>query len=68
MELTYLIMTFYTQPCSDDTTFFLEDLDTIKNVLEMLNQFCMVSGLRPNFSKCEIAGIGSLKDARRSVD
>ena len=24
----------------------------------------MVSGLRPNFSKCEIAGIGLLKDAK----
>ena len=30
----------------------------------MLNQFYMVSGLRPNFSKCEIAGIGLLKDAK----
>ena len=30
----------------------------------MLNQFYMVSGLRPNFSKFEIAGIGSLKDAK----
>ena len=30
----------------------------------MLNQFYMVSGLRPNFSKSEIAGIGSLKDAK----
>ena len=29
----------------------------------MLNQFYMVSGLHPNFSKCEIAGIGSLKVA-----
>ena len=42
---------------ADDTTFFLKDLDSLKNVLEMLNQFYMVSGLRPNFSKCEIAGI-----------
>ena len=49
---------------ADDTTFFLKDLDSVKNVLEMLNQFYMVSGLRPNFSKCEIAGIGSLKDAK----
>ena len=29
----------------------------------MLNQFRMVWRLCPNFSKCEIAGIGSLKDA-----
>ena len=30
----------------------------------MQNRFYMVSGLRPNFIKCEIAGIGSLKDAK----
>ena len=32
----------------------------------MLKKFYMVSGLRPNVSKCEIAGIGneSLKDAK----
>ena len=30
----------------------------------MLNQFYVVSGLPPNFSKCEIAGIGSMKDAK----
>ena len=30
----------------------------------MLNQFYVVLGLRPNLSKCEIAGIGSLKDAK----
>ena len=49
---------------ADDTTFFLKDLDSVKNVSEMLNQFYMVSGLRPNFCKCEIAGIVSLKDAK----
>ena len=49
---------------ADDTTFSLKDLDSVKNVLEMLNQFFMVSGLPPNFNKCEIAGIGSLKDAK----
>ena len=47
-----------------DTTFFFKYLDSVKNVLEMLNQFYIVSGLRPNFSRCEIAGIGSLKDAK----
>ena len=65
MELTYLIMIFHTQPMlMTQLSFFLEDLDSIKNVLEMLNQFCMVSGLHPNLSKCEITGIGSLKDAK----
>ena len=33
----------------------------------MLNQFYMVSVLRHNFSKCEIAGIGSLKDAKKAL-
>ena len=30
----------------------------------MLNQFYMVSGLHPIFNKCEIVGVGSLKDAK----
>ena len=30
----------------------------------MLDQFYIVSGLRPNLSKCEIASIGSLKDTK----
>ena len=30
----------------------------------MLNQFYMVSKLHPNLSKCGIAGIGLLKDAK----
>ena len=33
----------------------------------MLNQFYMVSGLRPNFSKCEIGAIGLLKDAKMTL-
>ena len=62
MELTYLIMTFYTQPMLM-TTLFLGVLDSIKNVLEMLDQF-YISGLCLNLSKCEISGIGSLRDAK----
>ena len=34
MELSYLIMTFYAQSFADDTTFFLKDLDSVKNVLK----------------------------------
>ena len=49
---------------ADETTFFLKDLNSGKNVLEILDQFYIISGLRPNFSKCEMAGIGSLKDAK----
>ena len=66
MELTCLIMTFYTQHMLMTQLSFLKELDSIKNVLEMLNQFYykVSTGLRLNFSKCEIAGIGSLKDAK----
>ena len=39
------------QSFADDTTFFKKDLDSVKNVLEMLNRFYMVSGLRPNLGK-----------------
>ena len=40
----------------DDTTFFLEDISSIKVVLKDLNSFSSFSGLCPNFTKCEIAG------------
>ena len=49
---------------ADDTTSFLKDSDSIKNVLEILYQFYMVLGLHHNLSKCETANIGSLKYAK----
>ena len=45
---------------ADNTTFFLED-SSIKLVLKDLQCFSSFSGLRPNFTKCEIARIGVLK-------
>ena len=48
---------------ADDTTFFVKDLNSVKVILSSLDQFYTFSGLRPNLSKCEIAGIGVLKDA-----
>ena len=46
---------------ADDTTFFLEDISSIKVVLKDLQCFSSFSGLRSNFTKCKIAGIGVLK-------
>ena len=46
---------------ADNTTFFLEDISSIKVVLKDLQCFSSFSGFRPNFAKCEIAGIGVLK-------
>ena len=40
-----------------DITFFLENISSIKD----LNSFSGFFGLRPNFTKCKIAGIGVLE-------
>ena len=56
----YFLYTAY----GDETTFSLEDIDSIKNVLEMLGQLDIVSGLRLDLSKYKIAGIRPLKDAK----
>ena len=45
----------------DDTTFFLKDKISILATLYIFHKFSLVSGLSPNTTKCEIAGIGTLK-------
>ena len=52
---------------ADDTTFFMKDLNSVKVILSSLDQFYTFSGLRPNLSKCEIAGIGVLKDENMAL-
>ena len=46
----------------DDTTFFLKNQTSVKNVLNDIETFSNFSGLRPNLDKCKIAGIGVLKN------
>ena len=46
---------------ADDTTFFLQNKNPVKMLLEAFHAFPFFSGLKPNKSKCEIAGIGLLK-------
>ena len=53
--------TFLYTAYADESTFFLKDT---KSVIELMNIFdtsSKFSGLRPNKSKCEMAGIGVLK-------
>ena len=45
---------------ADDTTFFLEDEGSVKKVMNVLDILFIYSGLKPNKSKCEIAGTGFL--------
>ena len=47
---------------ADDTTFFLKDKVSVKKIFSLIDNFSKVSGLRPNIKKCEIAGIGVLKN------
>ena len=47
---------------ADDTTFFLKDIPSVKKTLTLIEFFSTFSGLRPNINKCEIAGIGVLKN------
>ena len=51
----------------DDSTFFLKDLASIKNLLDIFSYYSKYSGLKSNFSKCEITGIRSLKGAEVAV-
>ena len=46
---------------ADDTTFFLKDKIPVFEMLNIFQKFSLVSGLSPNITKYEIAGIGTLK-------
>ena len=46
--------------CADDTTFFLKDRKPIIEFISELNTFSKFSGLKPNKTKSETAGIGVL--------
>ena len=52
---------------ANDTNFFVKDLNSVKAILSSIDQFYTFSGLHPNQSKCEIAGIGVLKDANEAL-
>ena len=51
---------FYTG-YADDATFFLKDKISDFQSLNLFHDFSLVSGLSPNTTKCEMAGVGALK-------
>ena len=59
--LTFFDHTFLYTAYADDTTFFLKDKESVKKVMNVFDTFSFYPGLKPNKSKCEIAGIGVLK-------
>ena len=52
---------------ADDTTFFLENKESIEELVKTFTLFSSFSGLKPNFSKCEICGLGPLKGVEMTV-
>ena len=51
----------------DDSTIFLNYLLSAKNPIDTFTVFSLLSGLKENFSICQIAGLGSLKGAFETV-
>ena len=49
--------TFLYTAYADDTTFFLKDTKSVIELMNIFDTFFNFSGLKPNKSKCEIAGI-----------
>ena len=52
---------------ADGTTFFLKKLSSIKELPNTIPLFSSLSGLKPNLSKCDVAGIGLLKRVKVTV-
>ena len=53
--------TFLYTAYADDTTFFLKDEKSVVELMNIFDTFSKFSGLKPNKSKCDIAGLGALK-------
>ena len=51
----------------DDSTFFLRDILSVKELINSFIQFYDISGLKANIGKNELAGLGSLKGVTETV-
>ena len=52
---------------ADNTTFFLKDTRSVIELMNTFDTFSKFSGLKPNKSKCEIAGTGALKGVQAAL-
>ena len=59
--------TFLYTAYADDTTFFLKDKKSVIELMKTFDIFSTFSGLKPNKSKCEIAGLGALKGVKLAL-
>ena len=61
-QYTYLYTAY-----SDDTTYFLKNKNSIRQIMETFHTFSQCSCLKNNYKKCENAGIGALKSVKVAV-
>ena len=52
---------------ADDTTFFLENKESIDELVKTFTLFSSFLGLKPNIFKYEICGLGPLKGVKMAV-
>ena len=50
-----------------DSSFFLRDIPSVKELINSFGQFYHFLGLKANIEKCEIAAIGSVKRVTEGV-
>ena len=59
--------TFLYTAYADDTTFFLKDENSVTDLMKTFDIFSTISGLKPNKSKCKIAGLDALKGVKLAL-
>ena len=65
--LTFFSHTFLYSAYADDTTFFLRNKKSATEVIKTFDKFSLFSGLKINYGKCEIAGIGIKKGVKMAL-
>ena len=52
---------------SDETNFFLNDQELVRELMKTFKCFSKFSGLKANLLKCEVADLGTLKRVKMTV-
>ena len=52
---------------ADDITFFVKNVESVREIIQVFNLFSKFLGLKPNLTKCEVFGIGVLKGVQVAV-
>ena len=52
---------------ADDITFFVKNVESVGEIIQVFNLFSKFLGLKPNLTKCKVFGIGVLKGVQVAV-